>query len=77
MEPCSFGRQNMMRDRGHRVYPEDIEAAFDGLPVKEYHSCGKLYLASKTLSREMLVLLLRLEQNQEFTDVLKRGDRCP
>jgi acyl-coenzyme A synthetase/AMP-(fatty) acid ligase len=42
------------------------------VPVKEYCIFAANYLwPAKTLGREMLVLLLRLEQNQEFTDALK------
>jgi long-chain acyl-CoA synthetase len=69
-----FGRRKNMivTEGGKNIYPEDIEAAFDGLPVKEYCIFAANYLwPAKTLSREMLVLLLRLEQNQEFTDALK------
>jgi long-chain acyl-CoA synthetase len=69
-----FGRKKNMivTEGGKNIYPEDIEAAFDGLPVKEYCIFAANYLwPAKTLSREMLVLLLRLEQNQEFTDALK------
>jgi long-chain acyl-CoA synthetase len=66
-------KKNMIvTEGGKNIYPEDIEAAFDGLPVKEYCIFAANYLwPAKTLSREMLVLLLRLEQNQEFTDALK------
>jgi long-chain acyl-CoA synthetase len=69
-----FGRKKNMivTEGGKNIYPEDIEAAFDGLPVKEYCIFAANYLwPAKTLSREMLVLLLRLEQNQEFTGALK------
>ncbi len=69
-----FGRKKNMivTEGGKNIYPEDIENAFDGLPVKEYCIFAANYLwPAKTLGREMLVLLLRLEQNQEFTDALK------
>ena len=68
-----FGRKKNMivTEGGKNIYPEDIENAFDGLPVKEYCIFSANYLwPAKTLGREMLVLLLRLEQNQEFTDAL-------
>jgi long-chain acyl-CoA synthetase len=52
---------------GKNIYPEDIEAVFDGLPVKEFCVYAANYLwPQKTLGSEMLVLVLRLEQNQEF-----------
>jgi len=69
-----FGRKKNMivTEGGKNIYPEDIETAFEGLPVKEYCIFAANYLwPTKTLGREMLVLLLRLEPNQEFTDALK------
>jgi long-chain acyl-CoA synthetase len=69
-----FGRKKNMivTEGGKNIYPEDIENAFDGLPVKEYCIFAANYLwPAKSLGREMLVLLLRLEQNQEVTDALK------
>jgi len=69
-----FGRKKNMivTEGGKNIYPEDIENAFDGLPVKEYCIFAASYLwPGKTLGKEMLVLVLRLEQNQEFADSLK------
>jgi len=69
-----FGRKKNMivTEGGKNIYPEDIENAFDALPVKEYCIFAANYLwPLKTLGSEMLVLLLRLEQNQEFTESLK------
>ncbi len=57
---------------GKNIYPEDIEAVFDGLPVKEFCVFAANYLwPLKTLGSESLVLVLRLEQNQEFEDKLR------
>ncbi len=57
---------------GKNIYPEDIEATFDGLPVKEYCVFAANYLwPQKTLGNEMLVLVVRLEQNQQFDDALR------
>jgi long-chain acyl-CoA synthetase len=69
-----FGRKKNMivTEGGKNIYPEDIETAFEGLPVKEYCIFAANYLwPPKTLGRETLVLLLRLEQNQEINDTLK------
>jgi long-chain acyl-CoA synthetase len=69
-----FGRKKNMivTAGGKNIYPEDIEAAFDGLPVKEYCVFAADYLwPKKALGDEMLVLVVRLEQNQEFDDKLR------
>jgi len=66
-----FGRQKNMivTEGGKNIYPEDIENAFDGLPVKEYCIFAANYVWPKKAlgkDKEMLVLVLRLEQNQRF-----------
>ncbi len=67
-----FGRKKNMivTEGGKNIYPEDIENVFDGLPVKEYCIFAANYLwPQKSLGKEMLVLVLRLEDNQQFDDV--------
>ena len=69
-----FGRKKNMivTSGGKNIYPEDIENAFEDLPVKEYCVFALNYLwPAKTLENEELVLVLRLDQNQEITDALK------
>ena len=57
---------------GKNIYPEDIESAFDGLAVKEYCVFAANYVwPKKELTGEVLVLVVRLEQNQAFADSLK------
>jgi long-chain acyl-CoA synthetase len=68
-----FGRKKNMivTEGGKNIYPEDIETVFDGLPVKEYVVFAENYIWSrKELGREGLVLVLRLEQNQQFDSKL-------
>jgi long-chain acyl-CoA synthetase len=70
-----FGRKKNMivTEGGKNIYPEDIEAVFDGLPVKEFSVFAADYIwPSKELGNEMLVLVVRLEQDQEFTETLKQ-----
>jgi long-chain acyl-CoA synthetase len=69
-----FGRKKNMivTEGGKNIYPEDIETVFDGLPVKEYCIFAANYVwPAKSLGQEMLTLVLRLEQSQEFTNELK------
>jgi long-chain acyl-CoA synthetase len=65
-------KKNMIvTEGGKNIYPEDIESVFDGLPVKEYCVFAANYLwPQKALSNEMLVLVVRLEQNQQLDDRL-------
>ncbi len=70
-----FGRKKNMivTSGGKNIYPEDIESAFDGLPVKEYCVFAANYVwPAKGLGKEMLVIVLRLEQGQEFTPSLRQ-----
>jgi len=69
-----FGRKKNMivTEGGKNIYPEDIESVFDGLPVKEYCVFAANFLwPQKTLGKETLVLVIRLEQNQQFDEALR------
>ena len=69
-----FGRKRNMivTEGGKNIYPEDIENAFDGLPVKEYCIFAANYLwPQKMLGRETLILVLRLDAGHEFSESLK------
>lgn len=69
-----FGRaKNMIvTEGGKNVYPEDIENAFEGLPVKELCVFAANYIwPQRTMTGEQLIIVLRLEQGQKFTETLR------
>jgi len=80
-----FGRKKNMivTQGGKNIYPEDIETAFDGLPVKEYCVFAANYIwPKKELTQETLVIVLRLEQNQTvdsklLEEISARNRRLP
>ncbi len=80
-----FGRKKNMivTEGGKNIYPEDIETVFDGLPVKEYCVFAANYVwPQKEMGQEMLVMALRLEQNQRFDsallqEIVDRNRRLP
>ncbi len=62
----------IVTEGGKNIYPEDIESAFEGIAVKEYCIFAANYLwPRKELGKEMLVLVLHLDLNQEFTESMK------
>jgi long-chain acyl-CoA synthetase len=68
-----FGRKKNMivTEGGKNIYPEDIESVFDGLPVKEFCVFAANYLwPAKQLGKESLVMVLRLDQNQQIDAAL-------
>ncbi|UCE03213.1 MAG: AMP-binding protein [Candidatus Latescibacterota bacterium] len=69
-----FGRKKNMivTSGGKNIYPEDIENAFVGIPVKEYCIYAADFLwPERVPASEQLVMVLRLEPGQEFTDALR------
>jgi long-chain acyl-CoA synthetase len=70
-----FGRKKNMivTEEGKNIYPEDIEAAFESLPVKEFCVFAANYIWPKhSMVREQLLLVLHLEQGQTLTEELRR-----
>jgi long-chain acyl-CoA synthetase len=70
-----FGRKKNMvvTEGGKNIYPEDIEAAFESLPVKEFCVFAANYIwPQRSMVGEQLVLVLHLEQGHALTDELRR-----
>jgi len=68
-----FGRKKNMivTAEGKNIYPEDIENVFEGLPVKEFCVFAANYLwPERSMVGEQLVVVLRLETGQSFSDAL-------
>ena len=70
-----FGRKKNMivTEEGKNVYAEDVEQAFDGLPVKESCVFAANYIwPSRSMVGEQLILVIHLEHGQSFTEELRR-----
>jgi long-chain acyl-CoA synthetase len=66
-------KKNMIvTEEGKNVYAEDVEQAFEGLPVKEYCVFAANYIwPSRSMVGEQLVLVIHLEHGQMFTEELR------
>jgi len=70
-----FGRKKNMivTEEGKNIYPEDIEAVFDGLPVKEFCIFAANYIwPQRSMVGEQLLLALHLEPSQTYTEELRQ-----
>ena len=70
-----FGRKKNMivTEEGKNVYAEDVEQAFEGLPVKEYCVFAANYIwPSRSMVGEQLVLIIHLEPGKHFTEELRQ-----
>ncbi|HXW62361.1 MAG TPA: AMP-binding protein [Candidatus Acidoferrales bacterium] len=70
-----FGRvKNMVvTEEGKNVYPEEIEAAFEGLPVKEACVFAANYVwHERKMTGEQLVLVIHPADSQQITEALVR-----
>jgi long-chain acyl-CoA synthetase len=69
-----FGRKKNMivTEEGKNVYAEDVEQAFEGLPVKEFCVFAANYIwPSRSMVAEQLVLVIHLDPSQSFTGELR------
>jgi len=70
-----FGRKKnlIVTEEGKNIYPEDIEAVFEGLPVKEFCVFAANYIwPQRSMVGEQLLLALHLEPGQTYTEELRR-----
>ena len=67
-------KKNMIvTEEGKNIYPEDIEAVFESLPVKEFCVFAANYIWPKrSMTGEKLVLMLHLEAGQQYGEELRR-----
>jgi len=71
-----FGRKKNMivTEEGKNIYPEDIEAVFDSLPVKEFCVFAANYIwPQRSMVGEQLVLVIHLEPGLVFTEELRKN----
>src|ERR1700683_2027911 len=69
-----FGRKKNMivTVEGKNIYPEDIEAAFEGLPVKEFCVFAANYIwPARTMMGEQLVIVLHPDPGKPLDDAIR------
>src|SRR5882724_4134612 len=67
-------KKNMIvTEEGKNIYPEDIEAAFESLPVKEFCVFAANYVwPRRSMVGEQLIIVIHLENGQSYTEQLKQ-----
>ncbi len=62
-------RNMIVTEEGKNIYPEDIEAAFEGLPMKEFCVFAVNYLwPERTMTGEQLILVVHPDAAQPLAD---------
>jgi long-chain acyl-CoA synthetase len=70
-----FGRRKNMivTPEGLNIFPENVEGAFDDLPVEEFCVFAANYIwPQRTMVGEQLVLVLRMKKDQTWDDTLRQ-----
>jgi long-chain acyl-CoA synthetase len=70
-----FGRKKNMivTEEGKNIYPEDVESAFESLPVKEFCVFAANYVwPERTMVGEQLILAIHLEPGKTLTNELRQ-----
>jgi long-chain acyl-CoA synthetase len=67
-------KKNMIvTEEGKNIYPEDVEAVFESLPVKEFCVFAANYIwPRRSMVGEQLIIVIRLENGQAFSEQLKQ-----
>jgi long-chain acyl-CoA synthetase len=66
-------RNMIVTEEGKNIYPEDIEGAFDSLPVKELCVFAADYIwPRRSMVGEQLILAIHMESGQNFTEDLRQ-----
>lgn len=67
-------KKNMIvTEEGKNIYPEDVETAFESLPVKEFCVFAANYIWPKrSMVGEKLVLVVHLDRGQQYNEELRQ-----